>query len=92
MKLRWTAILLATFVAGALTLSAAQTTDSTPERVRSGRYELFQAHYKAVDAKNNRVDDEIAVFMLDSATGKVSRYSTGLDSEGEVFERWVATN
>jgi hypothetical protein len=80
-------------VAVAVGVAAAQPSRTTGESSpREGRFQLFQAHFKALDFKNNRVDDQVAVFLLDSASGKVSRYSTGLSQDGNSFERWVPTN
>ena len=57
-----------------------------------GRFQLFQGMYTALDAKNNRVEKETGIFLLDTSTGKVKRYMTGLDKDGKFFGHWVATD
>lgn len=57
-----------------------------------GKYQLFQGTFTVLDAKNNRADKEIGIFLLDTTTGKVKRYMTGLDKDGKLFEEWVGIN
>jgi hypothetical protein len=57
-----------------------------------GRFQLFQGTFTALDAKNNRADKEIAIFLLDTSTGKVQRYSTGLYKDGKRYEEWDDTS
>jgi hypothetical protein len=45
-----------------------------------------------LDAKNNRADKETKVFLLDTSTGKVQRYVTGIHKDGKFFEGWLDTN
>ena len=54
-----------------------------------GRYQLFQGEYPTYDVKNNKIDVGRDLFLLDTATGRVYKYSTGIGSDGKVFERWV---
>lgn len=61
------------------------------QQIQIGRFQLFQGTYTALDAKSNRADKETAVFLLDTSTGKVKRYSTGLLKDGTFFEEWVDT-
>lgn len=56
-----------------------------------GRFQLFQGTFMVLDAKNNRVDKEIVIFLLDTSTGKVKRYETGLTKDGTFFEDWIDT-
>lgn len=56
------------------------------------RYQLFQGTYNSLDRKNNVANQEIGIFLLDTATGKVSRYLTGLDKSGNYVESWTPTN
>ena len=63
---------------------------STPAQV--GRYQLFQGSYIVVDGKNNRVDKESAVFLLDTSTGVVRKYSIGVLDTGTLFESWDPTS
>ncbi|MFH1373034.1 MAG: hypothetical protein ABII79_04485 [bacterium] len=63
--------------------------DEVMEKPEVGRYQLFQGTFTTLDAKNERADKEIAVFLLDTVTGKVMRYSTGIYKDGKYFERWV---
>jgi hypothetical protein len=57
-----------------------------------GRFQLFQGTYSSLDAKNNRADKETEVFLLDTSTGKVQRYVTGIHKDGKFFEGWLDTN
>ena len=62
-----------------------------PKSIEVGRYQLFQGTYVVVDGKNNRADRESAVFLLDTATGTVKKYATGLRSDGTLLEGWDPT-
>lgn len=59
--------------------------------IEVGRYQLFQGSYVALDGKNNRAESESAVFLLDTATGTVKKYATGLHKDGTLFETWDST-
>jgi hypothetical protein len=76
-------LLITTNLLGA---SQAQTSPSV------GRFQLSQGTFTTLDAKNNRADKETAVFLLDTSTGRVQRYSTGLDKEGKFYEGWFDTS
>lgn len=54
-----------------------------------GRFQLFQGTFTIVDAKNNKADKQVEMFLLDTSTGKVQRYSTGVDRDGKFIEGWV---
>ena len=56
-----------------------------------GRYQLFQASYVVVDAKDNRADKEQAVMRIDTVTGAVKKYTTGLTADGTIFDMWDST-
>lgn len=64
---------------------------STGIKPEIGRYQLFQGSYVALDSKNNRAESEQAVFLIDTSNGNVFKYSTGLDSNGKLFEYWKPT-
>src|SRR5262245_5037079 len=57
-----------------------------------GRFQLFAAEYVALDGKSNRATTERAVMRLDTATGAVLKYSTGILEDGRLFEGWNATD
>lgn len=56
-----------------------------------GRFQLFQGTFMALDAQNDRADKEIVIFLLDTSTGKVKRYLTGVTKDGTFFEDWIDT-
>ena len=59
--------------------------------IEVGRYQLFQGTYIVLDGKNSRAERESAVFLLDTATGTVRKYGTGLLKDGTLFETWDST-
>lgn len=66
--------------------------DAGKSSTEVGRYQLFEGSYIVIDAKNKRSDKETSVFLLDTSTGKVKKYFTGLSSEGEIIEEWRTIN
>jgi hypothetical protein len=84
-------VLCSVLVVAQLVARAATTSPVPPLRPEVGRYQLFQGYFTALDGKNNRAEKDQAVFLLDTATGKVRRYSTGLLKDGTYFEDWSAT-
>ena len=73
-------------------VSYSQPNSDVPRNLdRVGRFQLFQGTSTALDGKNNRADKEVAIFLIDTATGKVYKYVAGLDSSGNYFEGWQPT-
>ena len=50
----------------------------TPVSKDIGRYQLFQGTYNFEDLATDRVGKEVGIFLLDTSTGKVKRYSIGM--------------
>ena len=68
-------VLFSCWLTFAASLTSAQTEEEATEvTAEVGRYQLFQGSYVALDAKNNRADNETSVFRIDTVTGKVDRY------------------
>lgn len=65
--------------------------ETKPQSATVGRFQLFQGTFIALDAKNNRADKEIAIFLLDTSTGEVKKFQTGIDKSGKFFEDWLPT-
>ena len=57
-----------------------------------GRYQLFQGEYTTYDLKNQQTYTHIAVFLIDTATGRVMRYVNKIDEDGKYIESWVNTD
>lgn len=58
-----------------------------------GRYELFQGTFTTLDLKYSQASStHNAVFLLDTATGQVKRYSNRIDEDGRYIETWLPTD
>jgi len=57
-----------------------------------GRYQLFQGTYSAFDLKRQETYTHQGVFLIDTKTGKVSRYVNKIDMEGKYIETWLPTD
>lgn len=62
------------------------------ENSNIGRFQLFQGTFESIDPKNKRVEKEIVIFLLDTTSGKVKQYSTGITKEGRFYEGWRPTD
>jgi hypothetical protein len=80
-------LLVAILLVAAKSFAASETTGP----LEPARYQLFQGTFTVLDGKNNRADKDTAVFLLDTSTGKVKRYLTGLAKDGKYFEEWLPT-
>lgn len=91
--IRLRAISLFTLLLGLIPdFTAAESKDLSADiKSEIGRYQLFQGSYVALDSKNNRAESEQAVFLIDTSNGNIFKYSTGLDSNGKLFEYWEPT-
>jgi len=57
-----------------------------------GRYQLFQGTYTAFDLKRQETYTQQAIFLIDTKTGKVSRYVNKINEHGKYVETWLPTN
>ncbi len=58
-----------------------------------GRYQLFQGTFTTLDLKYSQASStHNAVFLLDTATGQVKRYSNRIDEDGRYIETWLPTD
>lgn len=87
-----TTLVLAMAIGASLLLHPVNVEARSTEENAVGRYQLFQGTYAVVDAKSNRTNSGTAVFLLDTATGNVRKYSTGLYRDGQLFEQWDPTS
>ena len=66
---------------------------SSKESPDIGRYQLFQGTYTTIDLKYRQASSTYnAVFLLDTATGKVKRYVNRIDEDGRYIETWLPTD
>ena len=63
--------------------------DETQVSPSVGRFQLLQGTFTALDHKNNRADKDSGIFLLDTSTGRVQSYLTGISKDGKFFEKWV---
>jgi len=56
-----------------------------------GRYQLFQGTYTTFDLKRQETYTSQGIFLIDTKTGKVSRYVNKIDAEGKYIETWLPT-
>ncbi len=93
MKLLYTALILCILPASNL---YAVDTVSQKEAARIaqeiGRFQLFQGQYTTYDLKKQQTYTHSAVFLLDTATGMVTRYVNKIDEDGKYTETWVHTD
>ena len=57
-----------------------------------GRYQLFQGTYTTFDLKRQETHTQQAVFLIDTKTGKVTRYVNKIDPQGKYIETWLPTD
>ena len=57
-----------------------------------GRYQLFQGTYTAFDLKRQETYTHQGIFLIDTKTGKVSRYLNKIDPQGKYIETWMPTD
>ena len=69
----------------------AQTATAQGETGHVGRFQLFAGPYHYVDGVNTQVDREEGIFLLDTATGRVRKYSAGRLKNDTMYERWDDT-
>jgi hypothetical protein len=56
-----------------------------------GRYKIKEGPYRLEDMENDKVYEFPSLFLLDTATGEVQRYSASITPTGTYMEGWVST-
>ena len=56
-----------------------------------GRFQLFQGTFTSIDGKDDRTYKDSGIFMIDTLTGNVKAYRSGLTKEGKLYEGWNLT-
>jgi len=77
------------FVASANPVKVAVTAASCSD---TGRFALFQGTYTTFDLKRKETNLSQAVFLLDTQTGVVKRYTNKIDENGRYIETWLPTD
>jgi len=57
-----------------------------------GRYQLFQGTYTTFDLRRQETSLSQGIFLIDTKTGKVSRYVNRIDPQGKYIETWLPTD
>ena len=74
-------------------ISFAQGTKAPPSGGSDvGRYQLFQGTYTAFDLKRQETSTQQAIFLIDTKTGRVTRYVNKIDQQGKYIETWLPTD
>lgn len=77
----------------ALTATSVQAADTGKPSQEIGRYQLFQGTFTTLDLKYSQASStHNAVFLLDTVTGQVKRYSNRIDEDGRYIETWLPTD
>ncbi len=86
-------LLLSVFFISMGNLSFAQGPKAAPGNGSEvGRYQLFQGTYTTFDLKRQETSTSHGVFLIDTKTGKVSRYVNRIDPQGKYIETWLPTD
>lgn len=75
------------------TATSVQAADAGKQSQEIGRYQLFQGTFTTLDLKYSQASStHNAVFLLDTVTGQVKRYSNRIDEDGRYIETWLPTD
>lgn len=88
------AVAIMVYMASRLYAADAANPQNTPKPTSEiGRYELFQGTFTTLDLKYSQASStHNAVFLLDTVTGQVKRYSNRIDEDGRYIETWLPTD
>lgn len=86
-------VILACSVSNLHAADSAVLQNTAKQQLEIGRYQLFQGTFTTLDLKYSQASStHNAVFLLDTATGQVKRYSNRIDEDGRYIETWLPTD